>query len=94
MVTANAHSTLRNFVERECKKSFMGLDSIVVASVDRIAAVGTQSKLTATESQLAAPVDCMRFEALVELLRALGKLEDRLRYSRARRVDRPRPTDI
>jgi len=48
MVTANAHSTLRNFVEREFKKRFMGLDSIVVASVDRIAVVGWQGKLTAT----------------------------------------------
>jgi hypothetical protein len=94
MVTANAHSTLRNFVEREFKKRVMGLDSIVVASVDRIAAVGWQGKLTATESQPAAPVDRLRFDALVELRRALGKPDDRWRYSLAHRMDRPRPTDV
>jgi len=42
----------------------------------------------------AAPVDRMRFDALVELLRALEKPEDRLRYSLARRMDRSWPTDV
>jgi hypothetical protein len=51
MVTANAQSTLRNFAEREIKRRFMGLASIVVAPVDRIAVVGRQGKLTPTESQ-------------------------------------------
>jgi hypothetical protein len=68
MVAANAHSRLRNFVERVLKRRFMKRASIVVASVDRIAAVSWQGKLTATESQPAAPVDHMRFEALVKLL--------------------------
>jgi hypothetical protein len=94
MVTANAHGTLRNFVEREFKERFMGPYSIVVASVDRIAAVGWQGKLTATDSQPAAPVDRMRFEALVELFRVLERPEDRLRYSLARRMDGPWPTDV
>src|SRR5512139_353487 len=47
MATANADSTLRNFAERDVKKRFMGLDLIVVASVDRIAVGGWLGKHTA-----------------------------------------------